>query len=173
MAISWSGTAWVASTAYTVGLRVVNVGNVYQCTTAGTSAASGGPTGTSSAITDGTVTWSYLGANGGAVVDVDATLSTVPSASQIFFLRLAGTLVADVTVWGDLLDFGQCYLAAHFGELWILRGHGPITSETVGALSRSYTSLIGDFSVDLTPAGRMYMDLIRTLPTGLGYVVGQ
>ena len=173
MAITWNGGAWAASTAYTVGLRVVNGGNVYSCTGAGTSAASGGPTGTGSAITDGTVTWSYLGANGGAVTDVDATLSTVPSASQIFFLRLAGTLVADPAAWGDLLDFGQCYLAAHFGELWILRGHGPITAETVGALSRSYTSLIGDFSVDLTPAGRVYMDLVRTLPTGLGYVVGQ
>jgi parallel beta-helix repeat protein len=59
----WTGiTAWAASTAYTVGdLRTNDSGKVYACTTAGTSAASGGPTGTGTAISDGTVTWRYVG----------------------------------------------------------------------------------------------------------------
>ncbi|WP_029313212.1 hypothetical protein [Acidiphilium angustum] len=51
--------AWTASTAYTVGETVTNGGNSYRVTTAGTSAASGGPTGTTTSITDGTVTWTY------------------------------------------------------------------------------------------------------------------
>lgn len=63
--------AWAASTAYVVGDRVNNSGNVYQCTTAGTSASSGGPTSTDpdEAIVDGTVIWRWLGA-GTAAVDI-------------------------------------------------------------------------------------------------------
>jgi hypothetical protein len=38
----------------------VGSGNLYRCTTAGTSASSGGgPTGTGSSITDGTAVWTY------------------------------------------------------------------------------------------------------------------
>lgn len=54
-----SAPAWVASTAYTVGQVRTNSANVYRCTTAGTSAGSGGPTGTGASISDGTVTWTW------------------------------------------------------------------------------------------------------------------
>jgi hypothetical protein len=53
---------WTASTTYSIGQYVSNSGNTYLCTAAGTSASTGGPTTTSSAITDGTVTWAYQGA---------------------------------------------------------------------------------------------------------------
>jgi len=49
---------WAASTAYTSGQVVTNGGSLYICTTSGTSASSGGPTGTGSGITDGTAVWS-------------------------------------------------------------------------------------------------------------------
>lgn len=49
---------WIASTAYVVGQQVCNAANIYYCTTPGTSASSGGPTGFSTA-TDGTITWTY------------------------------------------------------------------------------------------------------------------
>lgn len=54
-------TAWMANTAYVAGSYVTNGGNLYICTVAGTSAASGGPTGTTENedITDNTVTWQY------------------------------------------------------------------------------------------------------------------
>lgn len=52
---------WTASKAYLVGQQVSNNNLVYRATAAGTSAASGGPTGTGTAITDGGVTWAYLG----------------------------------------------------------------------------------------------------------------
>ncbi len=60
-------TAWTTSHAYisTTGSRsvVTNDGRTYICTTGGTSSASpGGPTGTGTAITDGTVVWCFLGA---------------------------------------------------------------------------------------------------------------
>ena len=54
-------TNWAANTAYTVGDVVVNDSDkVYTCDTAGTSAGSGGPTGTGANITDGTARWDYL-----------------------------------------------------------------------------------------------------------------
>lgn len=63
--------AWQASHAYTTAsqvstvaaaqaMYVINGGNAYKCTTGGTSAASGGPTGTGTAIADGTAVWSYV-----------------------------------------------------------------------------------------------------------------
>jgi hypothetical protein len=51
---------WQASTAYVVGQHAANGGNAYRCTTAGTSASSGGPTGTGGSISDGTVVWAYI-----------------------------------------------------------------------------------------------------------------
>ena len=57
------GQNWAASTAYVLNQHVINDSSkVYKCTTAGTSAGSGGPTGTAtSGITDGTATWGYVG----------------------------------------------------------------------------------------------------------------
>jgi len=59
--------AWLPLTAYMVGETVKNSGKVYRCITAGTSAASGGPTTTDSDITDGTVHWKHLGTGDGFV----------------------------------------------------------------------------------------------------------
>lgn len=56
------GSAWVASNVTAVGQYCTNGGNTYQATAAGTTAASGGPTGTGASIVDGTVTWKYIGA---------------------------------------------------------------------------------------------------------------
>lgn len=69
------GGAWAATTAYTVSQRVSNGGNVYNCTVAGTSAGSGGPTGTGGAITDGGVTWAYVSALGDMTLD-NTSIST-------------------------------------------------------------------------------------------------
>ena len=53
--------AWAISTAYVVGAVVLNDTNkIYACTTAGTSAGAGGPTGTGTGIVDGTVVWDYI-----------------------------------------------------------------------------------------------------------------
>lgn len=68
--------AWAASTAYVVNQVVTNGGNSYKCVAAGTSASSGGPSGTGSAtITDGTATWVYV-SSAGAAAGVDATTPT-------------------------------------------------------------------------------------------------
>lgn len=54
-------TAWAASTALAVNTRRMNGGSLYRVRVAGTTAASGGPTGVGNAIVDGTVTWEYVG----------------------------------------------------------------------------------------------------------------
>ena len=52
--------AWAPSTAYSVGDKRVNGGNLYEVTGPGTSAGSGGPTGTSSrVIVDNSVLWRF------------------------------------------------------------------------------------------------------------------
>jgi Tfp pilus assembly protein PilX len=60
---------WQASKPYAVGASVHNGGSVYRCTAAGTSASSGGPSGTGGSITDGTVTWAYV--QGSTEITVD------------------------------------------------------------------------------------------------------
>ncbi len=53
---------WEPLTTYAIGNQVVNGGKVYTCDTAGISASSGGPTGTSANTVDGTTRWDYVGA---------------------------------------------------------------------------------------------------------------
>ncbi|KQO53059.1 hypothetical protein [Methylobacterium sp. Leaf85] len=60
--LTYTATAWTGSTVTTVGTRRTNVGNVYEATAAGTTASTGGPTGTAASITDGSVTWKYISA---------------------------------------------------------------------------------------------------------------
>lgn len=60
--------SWAVSTAYAVDDQVSANGNLYVCTTAGTSSGAGsGPSGTGTGITDGSVVWDYVGTTGTAV----------------------------------------------------------------------------------------------------------
>ena len=70
--------------------RCINSGSIYQVITAGTTAASGGPRGTGSNITDGTVHWKFLGQDPGQAVTTGSQIvayvargvqSTLPSGS--------------------------------------------------------------------------------------------
>jgi hypothetical protein len=58
--VYYAAVPWVANTAYKVDDEVHNGANLYVCKTAGTSAGSGGPTGTGAGISDNTVTWEYF-----------------------------------------------------------------------------------------------------------------
>ena len=57
--VDYYASAWAAATVYSVGNVRENGGNWYICTQAGTSAASGGPSGTGTSIVDNTVRWDY------------------------------------------------------------------------------------------------------------------
>ncbi len=56
-----TGATWQPNTEYKAPFSLNNDGKAYVATVAGTSAPTGGPTGTGSSINDGTVTWSYVG----------------------------------------------------------------------------------------------------------------
>lgn len=52
--------AWLPSKVYAIGDQVHNGGNIYRASAAGTSAGSGGPSGTGASIADNTVTWAFV-----------------------------------------------------------------------------------------------------------------
>lgn len=89
------GAAWTGSTAYALGALATNGGNLYRVTTAGTSASSGGPTGTGASIADGTVTWTY--------VQVAGSITNMQ-------VRNAGVIIwegAPADAAGDAGDYGK------------------------------------------------------------------
>lgn len=105
-------TAWASSHAYTAGQRVSNDTSpvkAYQCITGGTSAGSGGPTGTSSSISDGTAVWAYLSAvdyNGNTALSSWATAvatGTVLSNGSSVTCGSGSTLSSPVEadMWND------------------------------------------------------------------------
>lgn len=72
--------AWQASTAVSVGDYFTNdSGKLYVCSSAGTTASSGGPTGTSTGITDGTAEWDYVQAAADMAIN-----NAIVASSQIF-----------------------------------------------------------------------------------------
>ena len=178
MAITWTTAAWAQSTAYLLGARVVNGGNIYRATVAGTSFVVGtGPSGTDEAITDGTVTWRYLGANEGAVTDIAPDLSTVTHVMQVAILDIVEEIL-DPVIWGTRLAAGLKFLAAHFAAFFLRgsgSGVGPVSSESEGPLSISYATASTTAALsglDSTPHGMSYSFLLSTLPQArLGIVV--
>ena len=67
------GTPWQANQTYLVGQQVTNNGQVYTCSTAGTSASSGGPNGSGTNIADNTVRWNHAGVQATATATLDDT----------------------------------------------------------------------------------------------------
>lgn len=78
--------AWTPSTVYALGANVDANGQIYRCTTAGTSAPSGsGPSGVGTAITDGTVVWRWINAQAiGAKLGVYNETLVVPGAGSVW-----------------------------------------------------------------------------------------
>lgn len=87
---------WVALTAYALDDRRYNGARVYQVTTAGTSAAAVGPTGTGTGIVDGTVVWRYLG-EGTGVVDVEMQAQVIGAVNAA--AGALATIETPVTGW--------------------------------------------------------------------------
>ncbi len=115
---------WQSSTAYSQATWVFNGSNVYRCITAGTSAGSGGPTGTGTEISDNTAEWDYVapyyaGSYGlyGGSYGVYRTLddAATPSVKNARMVRTGGT-----TTITDFTD-------QHQGQVLILRSSHAVT----------------------------------------------
>ena len=97
LAAAIAPAAWQASTAYVIGDHVTNDTGpvkIYICTTAGTSAGSGGPTGTGSGIVDGTVVWDYVGPKS-AITATDNTTHVTVAAVTVADKYTLYTVLAD------------------------------------------------------------------------------
>lgn len=113
--------AWVASTSYVVDDRVTNGGNAYQCTVAGTAAGSGGPTTEDEEITDGSVTWTFLGNGTGAIDVVSRATETGPTVAAARDLISIGSAIAGWDSVINLLDATPGRDVATDEELRLLR----------------------------------------------------
>lgn len=110
-------------------------------------------------------------------------LAALEEESQDLILDHVKRLLAP-SKWGDLIDIGQAYLAAHLGTL-VLRTSttgsssqsvGPVVSETVGSVSRTYAVLtagsgLGTTSLSTTDWGREFINLRMQLPSRFGQVL--
>ncbi len=84
--------AWAASTAYSTGEYVNNdSGKVYRCTSGGTSAGSGGPTGTGTSITDSGATWDYEASSSALSLDAGGITSGQTVTQSTFTLTDGNT----------------------------------------------------------------------------------
>lgn len=91
-------------------------------------------------------------------------LSTLGVATQTAILAIVERQI-DADAWGEFADDGRRFLAAHLGTIGAARyggAAGPVTSETLGAMSRSYGSLVADSGLlSTTRYGTEYLRLMR------------
>ena len=93
---------WTTGTAYDVGAMRQNGGNAYLCTVAGTSGA--GPSGTGTAIVDGTCTWRFMASSTGTRRLYCVSEDNGPLAAPAYTLDTIGTPVAGWTFALNVLD---------------------------------------------------------------------
>lgn len=121
-------SAWAALTAYVVGDRVINGSYVYICTGNGTSAGAGGPTGTGSGISDGTVTWAYESAytsiSDNTVRWAYQTGNTVPTSVRTFATQTGD---AGYGMWTQMLNASGDHFLAYCDEV---NGYSLFTEST-------------------------------------------
>ena len=98
---------WLATTEYTVGQKVKNNSNVYTCSTAGTSAGSGGPTaGSGTGIVDNTAKWDYVAGLSGLETSItnylvntsDEDLQTLTLNDYTYLTNRTKTVAMDSTI---------------------------------------------------------------------------
>lgn len=143
--------AWVANTVYSVlGTLVSNGGNVYELAQAGTSAASGGPTGTTWGIADNTCVWDFIAAPWAASTAYSTAGTRVVASSNVYLLIQTGTSASSGAgpsgVSSDIAD-GTCQWSYQVGQAcrWNFTYHGAAGWEYVAgtAVVWNYQSAAG------------------------------
>ncbi len=102
------------------------------------------------------------------VLLIASELSTTATATQNAILEDVDREVDD-GAWGEFANKGKKYLAAHLATITAQSGAGgagPITSETLGPMSRSYASA-ADTGNSLTST-RYGMEYLRILRIAVG-----
>lgn len=143
-------TARAPTTAYVVGDVRSNSGNIYVVTVAGTSGAGGGPSGTGTAIVDGTVTWRFVGTGlSFALVDFESE-EFGPINAPAFTLTVIETPVSGWTGAANRLDAElgrdiETDADFRIRREELLRGTGAATVEAIRARVRAVTGVTQAF----------------------------
>lgn len=107
------------------------------------------------------------------VVGIAPELSSVPPLAQAEILGVVnGTLNAAAFGGESARSYrlARIFLAAHYGSVVSAGGSGPggpVSSESVGGVSRSYavfSPMGSDPTLDKTPYGQQYRSLVRASP---------
>jgi hypothetical protein len=112
------------------------------------------------------ITWS-------AVVAIAPELASVALATQTAILGAVEVQLA-AGQWGTRYDLACTYLAAHLGAVSLAGAQGaagPVTSESVGSVSRSYAApVVASSNAGSTAYGREYERLKKQLVGRIGVV---
>lgn len=111
------------------------------------------------------ITWDDVVARAPALSDVET--ETQDALIEDAYAQLSETN------WGDNLDLAAIWLCAHLGSISLLSSTaasatGPVLSETVGSVSRTYSagsSSSSSTELDSTAYGREFLRLQRSLLT--------
>ena len=134
-------TKWAGTTPYAVGDLIVNNGNIYRATTAGNSAAAGGPTGTGTGIGDGTATWDWVKAG-----------------------SIAGATEPRVNILGN--DNDRVEYGIHANRNAAIVSTGETTGSWARDLLRGLASIAG-LTPDKAQLGNDYTTFVTTVRKGL------
>lgn len=109
------------------------------------------------------------------VVAFAAKLSTTPEQQQIDILEFVNGSIVPASFGGEnshTLRMARIYLASHLATS--TNGNsgvtGPVTSESIEGMSRSYAVLSSDSELGKTSYGGMYKSLLRNGPGRLPFV---
>jgi hypothetical protein len=150
---------WAASTVFRAGDLVTNGTSpikLYLCTVGGTSAGSGGPTTTGSAITDNTVTWRYL-SPGLNYADLEILVEMVTAATGNQAVNVTYSTMQDdgVTLTGSRTTGAVGVGAAPIvGRMWRL----PLQAGDKNA------ALLTNIAGSVATAGTFNVHLARKIP---------
>lgn len=147
-------SAWAGATTYALGARVTNGGGVYQNIQAGTSAGSGGPTGTFPDVTsDGSCLWTFVGLGGAAADTLANSVEDGPIVATRKDISFIVNSIGGLTAVTNLADASLGRLDAQDTELRILREDelGSAGSSPLDALLAKLRKVSGVTSVTLFP----------------------
>lgn len=137
-----ASAAWAPTTAYLVGDRVTNSGNVYVCSTAGTSAGSGGPVGTGVGEVDGTAAWDFLGAGTG---DIDAVAESADTGPIVGTSRDITVITTPVAGWNGAINLLDATVGRNIetNEALRVRRELELASAGTGTVDAVRAALLG------------------------------
>lgn len=105
-----------------------------------------------------------MAADAAMVVNIAPELADEDSSRIDLFLGFAALSVNE-SVWGTKYDLGVAVMAAHLLTMANRGGNGgPVTSEKVGDLARSYGQMGDKDSLMATSYGQWFVQLRKTLP---------